>query len=243
MIPLPENQNKNWPANNLDIWSKRYQDEGALWGEAPSECAQILLTKLKKPHARILEFAFGYGRDTKALLDQGHFVEAVDKSDVGVILAQERIENYIRTDRAKIIHGDFLEAQIQNDYFDAAISHRTLHLIDQVKAPEVIKRIATSLKPGGVLVLSARSPRDFNKQQMKWVNANGANDNTTAIYKHRENHVINFYDENRLTTLLKDYFTNLSFLNGEEMESCANIDVNGKHIMSQYVMVIAQKKH
>ncbi len=241
MIPLQEKESNGQLADDLDIWSKRYRDQGYLWGDTSSACAQALLSKLK-PHARVLEFACGYGRDTKVLINKGHFVDAFDKSDVGVALARERVKNHINAHRAKIVHGDFLEARIQSGFFDAAISHRTLHLIDPLRASDVVEKIAASLKPEGTFILSARSPKDFNEQQMTWVKTTGANDNTTAIYKDREAHIIYFYDEARLMALLEDSFTNISFFNGEEIESCTNIDANGQHIMSQFIMVIAQKK-
>ncbi len=189
-----------------------------------------------------MEIGCGYGRDTKVLLDRGHFVVAYDKSIVGIALAEERLENHIKRDKAKIVNSDFLKAQPQDNYFDAVISHRTLHLIDPSKVIEVIERITASLKQGGTLVLSARSPADFNKQQMKWVNTKRENDNMVAVYKHRENHVINFYDEARLTVLLSDRFIDLTFINGEEIEAYSNIDPDGQCNMSQYIMVVATKK-
>ena len=237
------NLSNNRIIDNFDDWSKRYRDEGFLWGKKPSKCAQTLINMLN-PNSQIIELGCGYGRDTKTFLEHGHDIEAFDKAEIGITKAQERLEEYITAKRASIIHGDFLSAQITKDSFDAAFSHRTLHLIDPNLAPKVIERLSNVLNSGGLLVLSARCPLDFNEKQMEWVNTKESNDNyTTAIYKNRESHLINFYDESRLTKLLRGHFTDLTFEHGEELESCNNIDKTGKHRMSKYIVVTARKKN
>ncbi|PCJ99131.1 MAG: hypothetical protein COA45_06730 [Zetaproteobacteria bacterium] len=236
----------NWQLERLDEhdnWGKRYLgNNGHLWKDDPSACGEFLLNELKEP-SLILDLGCGYGRDSKALLEQGHYVLGVDKSKGAIIASKKELSDYIDEKKAFVTNGDFAETSFIKDNFDAVLSHRMLHLPDPDDARAIIDNIATALKPGGLLVLTARRHDDFNEDQMKWVNTNSSNDNgNTAVYKDRPQHKINFYDEDRFRSVLSEKFTDLSFEQGEEIESVGNFDKNGKPVMSQFLRVTARKK-
>lgn len=219
----------------LDSWSKRYLTEGHLWGDAPSICGEFLIDELS-PSSSILDLGCGYGRDSKALLEHGHRVTGVDNAMIAALEARSQLDEHIKKRNAHIVEGDIITAPIIQRNFDAVLSHRTLHLPDPKDVPAIIHRVAGVLKPGGTLVMTARSDEDFNEEQMDRINEN------TAVYKDRPTHRINFYNEERFESVLKYKFTDLSFQRGEEIESLGNIDGNGQPVMSQYIQVIARKK-
>lgn len=237
----------NWKPellNDLDNWGKRYLGkDGHLWEDKPSKCGEFLLNELKEP-SLILDLGCGYGRDSKALLKQGHYVLGIDKSEGAIIASELELRDYINDKKAFLISGDFAKTSLIKNNFDAVLSHRMLHLPNTEDARAIIDNIAAALKPGGTLVLTARRHDDFNKEQMKWVNSKNSNDNgNTAVYKDRPQHQINFYDEERFRNVLSEQFTDLSFEPGEEIESVGNYDENGKPVMSQFLRVTARKKN
>jgi len=221
----PENIKK------LDGWSKRYLEGGKLWGDEPSVCGKRLINNLN-PSSLVLEFGCGYGRDSKALLDQGHKVEAIDSSEIAIREAQASLGKHIKKGNAHLIHGDIITAQIIQKNFHAVLSHRTLHLPDPDDVPAIISRLAGALRPNGLLIMTARSPDDFNPTQMNKI------DSMTAEYKPeiRENHIVHFYDEDRLKNVLSRQFKDLTFNRGQELESIKN------PVMSKFVQVTGRKK-
>lgn len=219
----------------LDSWSKRYLTEGHLWGDDPSVCGIHLIDELA-PSSAILDLGCGYGRDSKALLEHGHRVTGVDNAIIGAMEARAELDTFIKNRTAHIIEGDIITAPIIQRNFDAVLSHRTIHLPDPKDVPVIMNRVAGVLKPGGLLVMTARSDEDFNAEQMNRIDEN------TAVYKHRPTHKINFFNEERFQSVISSKFTDISFKRGEEIESVGNTNDAGDPVMSQYIQVIARKK-
>lgn len=220
---------------SLDPWSRRYLEGGHLWGDAPSSCGEFLLDTLP-PDSLILDLGCGYGRDSKAYTEYGHRVLAVDMSQIAAIDAGAQLEDSITEGRAGILRADFIRAPILQEKFDAVSTHRMFHLPDPSEINALVNRISGALRANGLLVLTARSPKDFNEEQMDMI------DEKTAVYKDRPAHRVNFYDEERLKNTLSDHFTDFSFQHGEEIESIGNYDKDGNPVMSHYLRVIARKK-
>ncbi len=220
---------------SLDPWSRRYLESGQLWGNEASTCGEFLLDNLG-PDSLVLDLGCGYGRDSKAFAENGHRVLAVDMAQIAVIDAASQLEDAIKSGSAGVMRADFIRAPILQERFDAVSTHRMFHLPDPSEIKALTNRIAGALKAKGLLVLSARSPADFNPEQMDKI------DDKTAVYKDRPTHRVNFYDEERLTSVLSDRFTDFSFQHGEEMESVGNFDEDGNQVMSSYIRVVARKK-
>ena len=219
----------------LDSWSRRYLTEGHLWGDDPSACGEHLINELA-PSSAVLDLGCGYGRDSKVLLEHGHRVTGVDNAIVAAMEARSQLNSHIKNRTAHIVEGDIITAPIIQRNFDAVLSHRTIHLPDVNDVPVIMNRVAGVLKPGGLLVMSARSDDDFNPEQMNRINEN------TAVYKDRPTHKINFFNEERFESVIAAKFTDISFKRGEEIESVGNKNDNGEPVMSQYIQVIARKK-
>lgn len=219
----------------LDPWSRRYLEGGHLWGDDPSTCGEYLLDTLP-PSSNVIDLGCGYGRDAKAFAENGHNVLAVDISQIAVLDAATQLEDAIKAGYAGVMRANFIRAPILQGKFDAVSTHRMFHLPDPREIKALTNRIAGVLKAGGTLVLSARSPEDFNPEQMNRI------DDNTAVYKDRPTHRVNFYDEERLLSVLSSKFTDFSFQRGQEIESVGNVDSQGHPVMSSYIRVVARKK-
>lgn len=227
----------SWQPNSLshlDLWSKRYLVGGHLWGDEASTCGKFLIGNLP-PNSKVLDLGCGYGRDSKKLVEHGHNVLALDMSKIAVIDASEQLEEAIEAGQASVMRANFMTAPIIQRAFDAVLSHRVIHLEAPENVESLVTRMAKTLKSGGHIAISARSPEDFNPEQMVMTAP------MTAEYKERPGHKIHFYDEERLRSVLSPKFTEFSFTRGEEIESVGNNKSDGSPVMTQYVRVTARK--
>ena len=96
--------------------------------------------------ALILDFGCGAGRDTKAFLEAGFRMEATDGSEELCTLASEHTGIVVR----KMLFSE-LDAVDRYDGIWACAS--ILHL-PKTELADVLRRIETALKPGGVLYTS-----------------------------------------------------------------------------------------
>lgn len=103
-------------------------------------------------HALILDFGCGAGRDTKAFLEAGFRVEASDGSEELCVLASEHTGIAVR----KMLFSE-LDAVERYDGIWACAS--ILHL-PKAELADVIGKIETALKMGGVLYTSFKYGKD-----------------------------------------------------------------------------------
>lgn len=220
-------------AEQNSLWDTRYANEGFLWGERPGPASDILIgaiTMLKATDAqtqlRILDFGTGYGRDAVHFANNGFVAVGIDESPVGLELAEQLRRKAQKSDDrngyAIFQRGDIgTMKSYPTGSFDAVFSHRTLHLLK----PNTLKSFATQaarlLQPDGILCISARSFKDFNPEQMRWL---PGQENKAAEYtlEGRKGHIVNFFDKDRFSKLFGPHFDILSFTEGHEMESLTN---------------------
>lgn len=222
----------------LDHWGKQIATRGRIWGEEPSESGKSLI-KILEPKSKVLGIGIGYGRDEKAILEAGHKVTGVDNSIITCLEAQKNLQNHINTGTAHITYGDITSASLKPD-FDAAISHRMLHLPKPKEAKKIVASIAHLLTAGGDLVLTARRPDDFKAENMEWVNKGELTARSTI--PGQENHVIRFLDKNTLREYLSPYFTGLSFEGIEEPDALDKYHEDGSLVMTQLIKVTGRRK-
>ncbi len=104
----------------------------------------FVLAHLPRPPARVLEVGCGRGDLARALAAAGHAVTAIDPdAPAGPLFRPVTLE-------------DFAE----RGPFDAAVASRSLHHVPDLAA--ALEKIATLLRPGGVLVLN-----DFAKERLE----------------------------------------------------------------------------
>ena len=110
-----------------------------------SDARQRFLTRIPKG-ARILDFGCGSGRDTKAFLDEGYSVEAVDGSAQLCRIASK----YAGIPVKQML---FQELEARNLYDGVWACSSILHL-PRPELSDVLQRIAEALKMDGVLYTS-----------------------------------------------------------------------------------------
>ena len=106
------------------------------------------------PHA-ILDLGCGPGRDLRRFTALGH--EAVGLDGSGELVAMARAE----TD-CEVLHQDFLALDLPPARFDGIFANASLFHVPSGELPRVLRDLAATLKPGGVLFSS--NPRGHNEE-------------------------------------------------------------------------------
>ena len=96
--------------------------------------------------AHILDFGCGSGRDTKAFLDQGYHVEAIDGSEKLCKLASQYTGIPVR-------HMFFQELSAVSEYDGIWACSSILHL-SRDELSDVMRKMITALKPNGIIYTS-----------------------------------------------------------------------------------------
>jgi SAM-dependent methyltransferase len=219
-------------SENNQLWNRRFRTEQQIWGSDPSPTLLRLLKKIPQD-AKILELGFGYGRDLLALVKRGFCVDGVDLSIEGLHMTANALDATEHEWRPCLWLADFAVAPVAKGHYDAVFSHRTLHLIPDVSLHATITQIAKTLKPGGIVCISARDKRDFNENQMI-MGADG-----TAAYKapERKGHRIRFWNEKLFLEYFSSGFCDFQFQQSEEPESEKNAGVS-----SFFTIMTAKRK-
>jgi len=108
--------------------------------------AQMRFLRMLPPHAYILDFGCGSGRDAKAFLDQGYQVDAVDGSPELCCMASELIGKPVK----QMLFDDL---SVSNQYDGIWACASILHL-PRRDLVDVLPKISNALKTGGVLYAS-----------------------------------------------------------------------------------------
>ncbi len=234
---MSNNKNKN----KTDLWGGRYKNEGRLWGDDPSLSAKRLAKKLRsRPRSNILEIGAGYYRDGEFFINQGHNYTGIEQAAEALSIATEKVKELIGSEHSPIhsISGPFQTAPIPAEGYDAVFCHRTLHLWGKNGLITAFNDAAVkALKSGGLLVVSARDPRDYDEEQMTVKEEAPDGTIISAEYKDRPGHLINFWNEARYRDAFGDDFEDMTFEEGTEIESVTN---PGK--MAHFTIMIAHKK-
>lgn len=212
------------------IWDRRFRKEGHIWGDNPSLSA-LFLAALLKQNSSVFEIGYGYGRDLLYFAQQGHNVSGIDESSEGCSEARELLETE-GFDASGVVQGDFNKAVLSKNAYDAVLSHRVLHLLTQERDIERFRELCSLiLRPGGLLTIAARDPRDFDPKTMRM------NDDGTAEYIDRPGHIISFWDEERFKKVFGNDFVIKDIKKREEPES------SSKDTHSYLTTMIARKKY
>ncbi len=102
--------------------------------------------KLLPENALILDFGCGSGRDTKAFLEHGDRVDAIDGSAELCRQASDYTGICVR-------QMLFQELDISN-YYDGVWACASILHLSKIEISDVLKRISNALKPGGILYTS-----------------------------------------------------------------------------------------
>lgn len=138
------------------MWDARYGEEGWAYGTEPNDFLASVVTELPSG-GRVLEVCAGEGRNAVFLAQQGHDVMAVDASGVGLAKAKGLAEARgvsLETEVVDLAAYAFVPSTW--DGIVAIFAH-----LPQPLRTQVHQGIVEGLKPGGVLILEAYTPRQL----------------------------------------------------------------------------------
>ena len=98
------------------------------------------------PNARILDFGCGSGRDTKAFLEAGYIVEAID----GSVELCKKAAAYTGIPVKQMLFSDLNE----KDRYDGIWANASLLHLPKPELGNVLKKLEQALKPNGILFAS-----------------------------------------------------------------------------------------
>lgn len=142
-----------------EYWDNRYRTKPALWSGQPNSSLVSEASGLTPGTA--LEVGAGEGADAIWLARQGWTVTAVDVSAV----ALERAAGHAAdagpevTERIRWERRDMLEWQVPQRSFDLVTAHY-IHVPSGMR-PELYRRLAGAVAPGGMLLVAAHHPSDL----------------------------------------------------------------------------------
>lgn len=137
------------------MWDDRYAGDDYFYGTRPNDFLASVAARI--PRGRVLSLAEGEGRNAVFLAEQGCQVTGVDSSAVGLTKAQRLAEHHgqsIVTDCADL--GQYV---IEPEGWDAVVAI-FCHLPPPLRKT-VFARAVRGLRPGGVFVLEAYTPKQL----------------------------------------------------------------------------------
>jgi SAM-dependent methyltransferase len=139
------------------IWDERYSQAGFAYGTEPNEFLAAVAGRI--PVGPVLSLGEGEGRNAAYLAGLGHRVVAVDQSAVGLDKARR-----LAADRGlsiETVYADLEEFPIEPEAW-AGIVSIFCHLPRRIRR-SLYAAAAEGLRPGGVLVLEAYTPRQIGR--------------------------------------------------------------------------------
>jgi SAM-dependent methyltransferase len=139
------------------IWDERYSQEEFAYGTEPNEF--LVSAAQHIPGGPVLTIGEGEGRNAIFLAGLGHDVVAVDQSQVGLDKLQRRAGE--KGLRIQTQQADLANYRIEPGAWGTIVSI-FCHLPPAIRAP-LYARIVRGLRPGGVFILEAYTPRQFGR--------------------------------------------------------------------------------
>ncbi len=136
-------------------WDQRYSEPGYAYGTEPNDYLVKMAGLL--PSGKVLSVAEGEGRNAAYLAQLGHDVTAVDSSRVGLQKAEQLAQS--RELVIQTVVADLNEYQPGIEQWDAIVSI-FCHMPTTQRAA-LHQKLVAALKPGGVLLLEAYTPRQL----------------------------------------------------------------------------------
>ncbi len=137
------------------MWNQRYSQPGFAYGTEPNGFLASVVDRI--PHGRVLSLGEGEGRNATFLARRGYEVVAVDSSDVGLEKCRRLAAE--RGVRVTTLTADLGEFAIVPESWEGIVSI-FCHLPRDVRT-RLYRAAVVGLKPGGVFVLEAYTPRQL----------------------------------------------------------------------------------
>ena len=130
----------------LDFYAQNADDFISRTVIADMEESRTRFTACLSPNASILDFGCGSGRDTKAFLDAGYRVDAMDGSEA----LCKKASAYTGIQVKNMLFSDLNE----HDAYDGIWACASILHLPKEELADVLKRIETALRHNGVLYAS-----------------------------------------------------------------------------------------
>ncbi|MDP5274265.1 class I SAM-dependent methyltransferase [Chengkuizengella axinellae] len=141
-------------------WTKRFKNEGMIWGDQPSKTAEIAKQLFEQYEARkILVPGGGYGRNTKLFSASDFEVDAIEISEEAIHIAKEWDK------KTHFYHGSVFEMPFSFELYDAIYCYDVIHLFLAEERKLLIDKCFNQLKENGYLFFTCFSELedDFGK--------------------------------------------------------------------------------
>lgn len=138
------------------MWNDRYASDEYAYGTAPNDFLKEKASTL--PQGKILCLAEGEGRNAVWLAEQGFDVTGVDASSVGLAKAQQLAEK--RNVKVTTQIADLNDYDIGTQQWDGIVS--IFCHVPRLLQEKLHKACVQGLKPGGVMLLEAYTPKQLN---------------------------------------------------------------------------------
>lgn len=136
----------DWKEKTLSYYNRQPDQFIRTTLEADMTEIRSRFTKHLGPNARILDFGCGSGRDTKAFLEAGYSVEAIDGSEE----LCRKAAAYTGIPVKQMLFGDLNE----KDRYDGIWANASLLHLPKPELGDVLKKLEQALKPQGILFAS-----------------------------------------------------------------------------------------
>ena len=141
--------------NHKDYWNTQFSRHNYIWGETPSQSAEIALSLFCKHKVnRILVPGSGYGRNSKLFSTSGFDVTGIEISEDACTLAQE----YDPT--TKVYTGSFLDDNFVQAPYDGIYCFNVLQLFLKADRMRFINKSEQILTPNGFMFFTGISDKD-----------------------------------------------------------------------------------
>jgi len=221
--------------STLDLWDATFLLRGHLWGNEPSETAHLALEKIPDD-GTLLEFGFGYGRDFDYVVKRRRSLIGLEKSRIGVQLLMRGLSDE-DAQKVEIIWGSMKTHRFAKGSLAGIFSHRVMHLPHpETAVPTIAKNMADAVKPGGTIIVSARSIHDFYQDRNNMTNLVTDSEGfpVSAERMDRAGHKINYFSSNRFSQVFGPYCNIRELYLGKELES------QGSGVDSYYITAVME---
>mmetsp|Transcript_28033 Transcript_28033/g.39485 ORF Transcript_28033/g.39485 Transcript_28033/m.39485 type:complete len:201 (+) Transcript_28033:109-711(+) len=139
------------------MWDSRYSDTDFAYGKEANDFLAEQASHVLPSVSQVLCLAEGEGRNAVALAKLGHNVMAVDLSEPGLKKAKALASENNVTIETSV--ADLATYDLGNSQWDAIVSI-FCHLPPPIRR-NVHKKVIKALKPGGILILEAYTPKQL----------------------------------------------------------------------------------
>jgi SAM-dependent methyltransferase len=145
-----------------NYWNKRFQDEGYVWGTAPSQTAEYAAAIFRKNGVKkVLVPGSGYGRNTKFFNESGFAVTGIEISDIACEMAGDYDPGTTH------YQGSVTDMACVDGNFDAVYSFNVMHLLEEAEREKFIQQCNDKINDGGLLFFTAFSDYDPSRGRGK----------------------------------------------------------------------------